>query len=145
MSSSQVQSPRSEVENGWKRGLFDFRLWTLLFLIVQPAVAADAIPPYAEHQDLSYYLDARAERHPIRTIADWQIRRRHILAHLQEVMGPLPRPAVPVPLDGRTLNETKLGPIVRINIAYHTDSPSRRVIAYLFLPAKPSGKVPAIL
>ena len=145
MNWSKVRSPRSEVENRWKRGLFDFRLWTLLFLIVQPAVAADAIPPYAEHQDLSYYLDARAERHPIRTIADWQIRRRHILAHLQEVMGPLPRPAVPVPLDVRTLNETKLGPIVRRKIAYHTDSPSRRVMAHLFLPAKPSGKVPAIL
>ena len=60
-------------------------------------------------------------------------------------MGPLPRPAVPVPLDVQTLNETRLGPIVRRKIAYHTDSPTRRVAAYLFLPAKPDGKVPAIL
>jgi acetyl esterase/lipase len=140
-----VQSQRSEIENGWKSVFLDFRLWTLLFLIVQPVVAADAIPPYAEHQDLGYYVDSRGQRQPIRTIVDWEIRRRHILAHLQEVMGPLPRPAVRAPLDVQTLDEAKLGPIVRRKIAYHTDSPSRRVMAYLFFPAKPSGKAPAIL
>jgi pimeloyl-ACP methyl ester carboxylesterase len=145
MNSSKVRSLRSKVKHGWKRGLIDVRLWILLVVIVQPAVASDAIPTYAEHQDLSYYLDAQAERHPIRTVADWEIRRRHILAHMQEVMGPLPRPAVPVPLDVQTLNETHVGPIVRRKIAYHTDSPSRRVVAYLLLPAKRSGKVPAVL
>jgi acetyl esterase/lipase len=121
------------------------RLLPILFLLVNPAIAAEAIPTYAEHQDLSYYLDVRGQRHPIRSIADWEIRRSHILAHLQSVMGPLPQPAVPVPLDVQTLNEAKLGPIVRRKIAYHTDSPTRRVMAYLFLPEKPSGKVPAIL
>lgn len=145
MSSASVESPRSKVECRWKRGLFDVPLFALLFLIVQTAVASDAIPTYAEHQDLSYYLDAHAERHPIRTIADWEIRRRHIFAHMQEVMGQLPRPAVPVPLDVQTLNETHVGSIVRRKIAYHTDSPSRRVMAYLLLPPKLSGKVPAIL
>jgi len=119
----------------------------LLFLaaLVQTAAAADPVPTYVEHQDLSYYLDRDGRRHPIRTVAEWEIRRSHILAHMQTVMGPLPRPAAPVPLDVKTLNETRLGPIVRRKIAYHTDSPTRRVSAYLFLPLKPAGKVPAIL
>lgn len=119
----------------------------LLFLValVRTAAAADPVPTYAEHQDLSYYLDRDGRRHAIRTVADWEIRRSHILAHMQTVMGPLPRPAAPVPLDVKTLNEVRLGPIVRRKIAYHTDSPTRRVSAYLFLPVKPAGKVPAIL
>ena len=33
-------------------------------------------------------------------------------------------------------NRVSLGPIVRRKIDYHTDSPSRRVSAYLFVPAK---------
>jgi dienelactone hydrolase len=127
---------------------FDLGLWSLFFLFVliqSIALAADRVPAYSEHQDLSYYLDSQGGRHPIRTVADWEIRRSHILAHMQTVMGPLPRPAVPVPLDVQTLNETRLGPILRRKIAYHTDSPARRVAAYLFLPAQPGGKVPAIL
>ncbi len=118
---------------------------TVLQLPSVRAAGADKAPVYREHQDLSYYLDSQGRRHPIRTVADWQIRRSHILAHMQTVMGPLPRPAVPVPLDVQTLNEARLGPIVRRKIAYHTDSPVRRVSAYLFLPAKTDGKVPAIL
>jgi predicted dienelactone hydrolase len=151
MNRSKVQSPRSKVEDkdhcvrGSRPWTLDLGLWTLLLVLARPVVAADAIPTYAEHQDLSYYLDAHGSRQPIRSIADWEIRRSHILAHLQSVMGPLPRPATPVPLDVQALNETKLGSIVRRKIAYHTESPKRRVLAYLFLPARPSGKVPAVL
>jgi dienelactone hydrolase len=108
-------------------------------------ILCDEPPIYREHQDLHYYLDARGERHPIRTIADWEIRRAHILAHLQEVMGPLPHPRHPLPLDVRTLKTVSLGPIVRRKIDYHTDSPERRVSAYLFVPAKSSARRPAVL
>jgi len=109
-------------------------------------VATRAEPPvYREHQDLSYYLDAQGTRHPIRSVADWEIRRAQILAHMEEVMGPLPKPAHPIPLDVRTLESASLGPIIRRKIDYHTDSASRRVAAYLFLPASSSGKEPAIL
>jgi dienelactone hydrolase len=120
---------------------------TVAVLQLTPVRAADLdpAPVYREHQDLSYYLDSRGVRHPIRTVADWEIRRSHILAHMQAVMGPLPKPAVPIPLDVQILNEQTLGPIVRRKIAYHTDSPARRVSAYLFLPAKANGRVPAVL
>jgi len=111
------------------------------------AVAADkpAAPLYAEHQDLSYYLDASGEKHPIRNVADWQIRKRHALAHMETVMGPLPRPEHPVGLDVRTLDETAVEGFVRKKIAYHTDSPDRRVTAYLFVPKSAGRKVPAVL
>jgi pimeloyl-ACP methyl ester carboxylesterase len=106
---------------------------------------ADALPNYPEHQDLRYYLDSHGRRHAIQTVADWEIRRSHILAHMQAVMGPLPRPSAPVPLDVKTLKVVRLGSIIRRKIAYHTDSPARRLMAYLFVPAEPKGKVPAIL
>jgi dienelactone hydrolase len=124
------------------------RSWMLLVvlsLLQIAAVAADRVPQYSEHQDLSYYLDSQGRRHPIRTIADWEIRRSHILAHMQTVMGPLPRPAHPVPLNVEILNEKKLDHLVRRKIAYHTDSPARRVTAWLFLPARAQRRVPAIL
>jgi dienelactone hydrolase len=110
-----------------------------------PWTAGADAPAYQEHQDLNYYLDAQGVRHPIRSTADWKIRRAHILAHMQSVMGPLPHPGQPVPLDVRILAEEPLGPIVRQKIDYHTDSAARRVSAYLFLPAKRSAKRPAVL
>jgi dienelactone hydrolase len=108
-------------------------------------ILGDELPVYREHQDLSYYLDARGNRRPIRTVADWNIRRAQILDHMQSVMGPLPHPAHPVPLDVRIVEEVPLGPIVRRKIDYHTDSHSRRVSAYLFLPKEAKGRHPAVL
>jgi dienelactone hydrolase len=102
-------------------------------------------PAYRERLDLSYYLDARGNRHPIRTLADWSIRRAQILRQMQLVMGPLPSPAHPVPLDVQTLESVSLGPIVRRKINYRTDSPDRRVSAYLFLPAEKTATRPAVL
>jgi len=117
--------------------------------IIRSALAAHAIggeePTNREHQDLSYYLDAQGARHPVHSIADWNMRRAQILVQMQTVMGPLPHPARPVPLDVRTLESVSLGPIVRRKIDYHTDSPNRRVSAYLFVPANASAKQPAVL
>jgi dienelactone hydrolase len=120
----------------------------MLFLNRTGARAGDLAPPaYSEHQDLSYYLDALGQRHPIRTVADWEIRRAQILAQMQTVMGPLPKPAIPVALEVSTLNEVRVGSAVRRKIAYHTDDPKRRVMAYLFIPntATKASSVPAIL
>lgn len=118
--------------------------------VIRSALAASAAtgaepPVYREHQDLSYYLDAHGKSHPIQSIADWNIRRAQILVQMQRVMGPLPNPAHPVPLDVRTLESVSLGPIIRRKIDYHTDTPSRRVSAYLFVPAQATAKRPAIL
>ena len=104
-----------------------------------------ATPEYHEHQNLGYYLDQHEKPHAIKTIVDWEIRKRHIRANIQKVMGPLPQPVEKVPLDLQVLEEVKLEHLVRKKISYHTDSMDRRVRAYLFLPLEPQGKVPGIL
>lgn len=113
--------------------------------VLSTAAQAEPPPPqYPEHFDLSYRLDADGQRQPIKTPADWDLRRRHILAHLQEVMGPLPAPAEKVPLGMQMLAKTKIGDIVRRKISFHSDSATDVVPAYLFIPPG-AGKRPAVL
>ena len=100
---------------------------------------------YSEHQDLSYYLDAQKNKVLIKTPADWQKRREHILAGMQVIMGPLPIPAKPVPLQMRQLDAQQFDTFERRLIAYHTDSPDREVRAYLFIPKSTDKKLPAML
>jgi dienelactone hydrolase len=103
-------------------------------------------PAYTEHSDLTYVLRDGGQKRPIKTTADWQQRRRHVLAAVQEVMGPLPSPTAAVPLDVKVLGETDLGHSLRRKIAYHTDSAEARVTAWLFLPAAAAAeKRPAML
>jgi predicted dienelactone hydrolase len=65
---------------------------------------------------------------------------------MQTVMGSLPRPEKPVSLDVRIVQVLKLGRLTRRKIEYHTDSPERRVAAYLFLPPQEGGqRMPAVL
>ena len=124
-------------------------LLTMLAMFCPHSHAADEadgnVPAYPEHQDLLYYLDNDGEKRPVESVADWDIRKRHVLAHMQTVMGPLPRPNKPLPLDVETRGETSVGSITRRLIEYHTDSPDRTVSAYLFLPNSGAGKVPGIL
>lgn len=116
-----------------------------LLLTAAVTIAADPIPRYTEHQDLSYYLDAAGGRHPIKTTADWEIRRKQVLANMQSVMGPLPDRTKLAPLDVREIDEVKVGDIVREKIEYTTE-PGHRLRAFLFLPSAPAGKkLPAVL
>ena len=87
-----------------------------------------------EHNDLSYYLRDDGTRVPIRTAADWQHRRKQIIAGMQEVMGPLPRPKSLVPLDMQVLEEHKEESYIRRKITYHTDDPNQRVQAWMLIP-----------
>jgi cephalosporin-C deacetylase-like acetyl esterase len=104
-------------------------------------------PPvsYREHQDLQYYLDEAGERHPVKTAADWEVRRRHILANLQLVTGKLPGPTQRVPLDVKVEEEVRVGRLTRRKLTFQSDA-NDRVPAYLFLPAANAGeKHPAVL
>ena len=92
-----------------------------------------AEPQQLDHQDLSYYANADREHLPIHTAADWQHRREHILAGMQEAMGPLPHPAKPVPLDVQLLEEHQEDGYIRRKIAYHTDDPNQVIHAWLLL------------
>lgn len=90
-------------------------------------------PDYHDHNDLSYVLDQQGNRVPVKCPADWEQRREHILANMQKVMGELPGPDQRVDLQVETLEETKIGDLIRKKITYQAE-PGDRVPAYLFLP-----------
>jgi len=88
---------------------------------------------YPEHRDLSYYLDTYGYPQPIQTTADWELRRRQLLEHMQSVMGPFPGDDKRVPLAVRTLETETVGSLTRLKVEYATEKETR-VRAYLFLP-----------
>ncbi len=100
---------------------------------------------YPDHTDVTHYRDRAGKQHPIKTAADWEVRRQHILDNMQRVMGPLPGPLQRVPLAIKVIEETRVGALIRRKITYQSDADDR-VPAYLFLPAvRPAGKLPAML
>jgi predicted dienelactone hydrolase len=121
-------------------------------LIVMIAASLAALPNdgaaarASEHEDLSFFLDGNGQKRPIKALEDWQRRRAQVVLNVQQVMGALPQPASPQPLDVEILEETDLGHSLRRKVSYHTDSPDRRVRAWLFLPrAALDEKRPAVL
>jgi len=120
----------------------------LLVLITIPvslyAYAAEKPPAYREHQQPDYYLDAEGQKRSVKTIADWKVRRGHILDGMQLVMGRLPGKEKRVPLDVRVIEEEQVGALIRKKITYRTE-PDDRVAAYLFLPPGEGERCPAVL
>jgi hypothetical protein len=118
---------------------------------VRAAVAEDGEPPraedwpaYAEHQDLSYFLDSSGQKRPMRAPRDWRIRRRHIVAGLERVMGELPGDDRRCSLDARVVEEVRVGDVVRRKVTYRTE-PDDVVSAWLFLPPANGNPLPAVL
>ena len=128
-----------------------------LALLISTASAAQqekpATPPnHPGHSDLSYYLQPDGTRAPIQTPADWQQRRVHILAGMQEAMGPIPHPKSPLPLDMQILEDYKGDGYSRRKLAYHTDDRKQTIHAWLLIPIEENAvirstplKRPAIL
>jgi dienelactone hydrolase len=115
---------------------------SLLTLLL--AVLASALPFYPDKTKLLVWRDGEGREQPVRTAADWQKRRAHILASMQEVMGPLPASRRKVGFDIRVDEEFKTENYIRrkLTLAVEKDD---RLPAYLFLPRKVKGKVPAVL
>ena len=82
------------------------------------------------------YLDDAGRRQPVQTAADWAIRRRQILAGMQQAMGPLPKLDPQTPLDPRETERLEEGGVVRIKLSFASaDNTGDRVTAHLYLPA----------
>jgi dienelactone hydrolase len=62
---------------------------------------------------------------------------------MQEVMGPLPRPAKPVPLEMKVLEEHQDDNYIRRKLAYHTDDADTVVTAWLLIPTSKAGASPS--
>lgn len=100
-------------------------------------------PLYPDHAKLLVVRDQDGNETPVRSAADWNVRRAHILAHLQEVMGPLPGGERRVPLEVQVLETIDEPSYVRKKISYASE-PADRVPAWLLIP-KSSGRHPAML
>ncbi len=103
-----------------------------------------AAPRYPDHSKVMIWRDAAGKEHPVKTPADWAKRRAHILAGMQDVMGPMPPPSRRVPLDVKTVEVFEAPKFTRKKITFATEK-ATRVPAYLFTPKGLRGKVPAIL
>ena len=103
-------------------------------------------PRYPDHTRLLVVRDAGGHEQPVKTPGDWQVRRAHILAHLQEVMGPLPGGERRVPLGLQVIETFDAPRYVRQKVSFASE-PGDRVPAWLFLPKDPTpgGKRPAML
>jgi pimeloyl-ACP methyl ester carboxylesterase len=118
---------------------------TVAVLAVGPGVCADGVAPvYTDHARLLVVRDARGAERPVRTPADWAVRRGHVLTAMQQVMGPLPSADKKVPLDPRVVEETPGDGYVRKKLTIAVEAGDRLPL-YLLIPKRPAGKLPAVL
>ena len=106
--------------------------------------SSPVVPSYPDHSNLLVVRDASGKESPVASASDWDVRRAHILAHLQEVMGPLPGGERRVPLDVRSVETFDEPTHVRHKITYASE-PGDRVPAWLLVPKEGRGKRPAAL
>lgn len=90
-------------------------------------------PRYHDHFHLLRYLNARGEVLPVRSDADWQKRRRHIIASMEQVMGPFPAHDRESPLDLRVTATTETPKYIRHTVTFVTE-PGDRLPGYLLMP-----------
>ena len=122
-------------------------LLILLPWIAVPVVADNRpIASYPDHRDLSVYRDENGVMRPIRTPADWAIRRSHILAGMQEAMGPLPDRANLPPMDVQVRGHFDGDGFTRLTVSFVPEA-GDRLAAHLYLPAGagPNDRRPAML
>ena len=116
--------------------------------MAQEPARAPVLPSYPDHTRLLVVRDASGVETPVRSAADWQVRRDHILTHLQTVMGPLPGGERRVPLDVKVVETIDEPGFVRSKITYASE-PGDRVPAWLLVPKSDEprgrGRRPAML
>jgi len=114
-------------------------------LAASPLAAQDAkVPFYQEKSNLLVFIGPDGREHPVKSPADWQKRREHILANVQLVTGPLPDASQKVPLDVQVVETVDLGKVIRKKISFVPEK-GDRVPAYLLVPKGRPGRGPAML
>src|SRR6516164_2162710 len=99
------------------------------------SVTSAAPPFYPDKTRLLVYRDDQGREMLITQAAQWAIRRAHILANMQEVMGPLPDASQKVPLDVRVSEEIRTERYVRKKLTYAVEK-ADHVPAYLLVPSE---------
>lgn len=119
----------------------------LLALGPTPAVLGQepgAPPFYPDKMDLLCWIDATGETQPVHTSEMWQRRRAHILAGMQQVMGPLPDAQSKSALEVQELQREELPTVIRKKILFQA-GPGDIIPAYLLIPKNLTGPAPAML
>ena len=137
-------------------------LVTLVALVLAPPLSP---PFYRDKTNLLVYLDSEGKEHPVKTPAEWEQRREHILLGMQLVMGPVPEHWRNLPLEPQVREEVETPRYVRKKVSFRAE-PEDRVTAYLLVPKErkeqreqreqidsnapegprePKGKFPAVL
>ncbi len=88
--------------------------------------------PAIDHSNLLVYYTPDGRALPVKTINDWLIRRKQILAGMQEAMGPLPKRDFPLE-DKRTEEIVEMDGFKRIKLSFLVE-PGHRLYSYLFVP-----------
>lgn len=121
------------------------RLGILVVLFgIAAAPASETAPAYPDHANLMVVRDKAGKETPVKGVDDWKVRRGHVLAHLQEVMGPFPGDERKMPLDIQIIESFDEPSYLRRKITFATE-PGDRVPAWLLIPKGGTGKRPAAL
>lgn len=114
-------------------------------VLVTEGCSASAALVYPDKQNLLTYQDAKGRARPVKAPKDWSVRRGHILQAMQLVMGPLPdRVHNLPPLAIRVLEDQATTNFVRTKITFLSEKDDR-VPAWLLIPARAHGKLPAMV
>jgi hypothetical protein len=97
------------------------------------ANTAPARNPRLNRYNLLEFRGSDGQSQPVKTVADWNVRRGEILGGMQGIMGPLPGTEKRVPLALRIEEEAVHESYVRRLITYASE-PESRTPAYLFIP-----------
>ena len=82
-------------------------------------------PSYPDHTRLLVVRDGDGRERPVDSRGDWEVRRAHILAHFQEVAGPLPGGERRVPLALQVVSSKQDQGFVRKKITFATEPGDR--------------------
>lgn len=95
---------------------------------------------------LMSYVDNQGKTKEVKSVADWEQRRKEVLENMQKVMGPLPDRNNLPPLNVETLDSKKEENYTRHNIVF-TVAENEKVSAYLYEPhqAGTPKKLPAMV
>jgi dienelactone hydrolase len=109
--------------------------------------SADAPQTRLPRDNLLVYRGPDANPAPVKTVADWLVRRAEVVRGMEAVMGKLPGEAKRCPLDVKIAEEVAGDTYVRRLITYSSE-PGGRVPAYLLIPKavfESKKKAPAVL
>jgi dienelactone hydrolase len=137
--------------SGLQHGTAAARLGAVLCLLTSLTgsrgwAGSPQLPTYPDHARLMVVRNAEGSEGPVRSVSDWQVRRAHIVASLEAVMGRLPGGERRVPLDLRVIETIDEPAFVRKKISFASE-PGDRVPAWLLIPKgrRDKSKSPAML